>query len=62
MTYAETLQYLYTSLPSFQNIGSDAYKPGLDNISSFCRTLGNPQRSYHTIHVAGTNGKETALW
>ena len=57
MTYAETLQYLYTSLPSFQNIGSDAYKPGLDNISSFCRTLGNPQRSYHTIHVAGTNGK-----
>ncbi|MBP3425587.1 MAG: bifunctional folylpolyglutamate synthase/dihydrofolate synthase [Rikenellaceae bacterium] len=57
MTYAETLDYLFHALPSFQNIGSDAYKPGLDNILSFCRTLGNPQRSYRTIHVAGTNGK-----
>lgn len=57
MTYAETLDYLFHALPSFQNIGSDAYKPGLDNILSFCRTLGNPHRSYRTIHVAGTNGK-----
>lgn len=57
MTYTETLDYLFHALPSFQNIGSDAYKPGLDNIRRFCRTLGNPQQHYRTIHVAGTNGK-----
>ena len=57
MTYQQTLDYLFNALPSFQNIGSDAYKPGLDNITAFCRRLGNPQRRYRTIHVAGTNGK-----
>ncbi len=57
MNYLETLEYLFTSLPSFQDIGSDAYKPGLERISAFCRHLGNPQRNFYTIHVAGTNGK-----
>ncbi len=57
MTYQQTLDYLFSSLPSFQNIGSDAYKPGLDNIKAFCRTLGNPHRHFKTVHVAGTNGK-----
>ncbi|MFI3332963.1 MAG: folylpolyglutamate synthase/dihydrofolate synthase family protein [Rikenellaceae bacterium] len=57
MNYSETLEYLFTSLPSFQDVGSDAYKPGLERISSFCRHLGNPQRNFYTIHVAGTNGK-----
>lgn len=44
-------------MPSFQEIGCDAYKPGLDRITAFCRYLGNPQRNFYTIHVAGTNGK-----
>ena len=26
-------------------------------MSEFCRKIGNPQRSYFVIHVAGTNGK-----
>lgn len=30
---------------------------GLRNISILCSLLGNPQLSYKTIHVAGTNGK-----
>ena len=29
MTYEETLHYLYTSIPVFQNAGPSAYKPGL---------------------------------
>ncbi len=37
--------------------GASAYKPGLERISAFCRHLGNPQRNFFTIHVAGTNGK-----
>ena len=57
MNYTQTLEFLFTSMPSFQNIGGDAYKPGLERISAFCQHLGNPQRNFYTIHVAGTNGK-----
>ena len=57
MNYTETLDFLFTSMPSFQNVGGDAYKPGLERVASFCQYLGNPQRSYYTIHVAGTNGE-----
>jgi dihydrofolate synthase / folylpolyglutamate synthase len=32
-------------------------KFGLDNIRTIVRHLGNPQLTYPTIHVAGTNGK-----
>ena len=57
MNYTETLDFLFTAMPSFQRVGGEAYKPGLERIASFCHYLGNPQRSYYTIHVAGTNGK-----
>ncbi len=57
MNYTQTLEYLFTALPSFQNVGSDAYKPGLERIEEFCRHLGNPQRNFYAIHIAGTNGK-----
>ena len=57
MDYKQTLEFLYGSMPSFQAVGSDAYKPGLDNIRGFCRYLGDPQKNFLTIHVAGTNGK-----
>jgi len=29
----------------------------LDNIISFCNVLGNPEKKFKSIHVAGTNGK-----
>ncbi len=57
MTYAETLDYLFTAMPSFQNVGGDAYKPGLERIEQFCKYLGSPQCKYMVVHVAGTNGK-----
>lgn len=44
-------------MPSFQQVGGDAYKPGLERIAEFCRSIGNPQRNYFVIHIAGTNGK-----
>lgn len=31
--------------------------PGLERITELLRLLGNPERTYPTIHVAGTNGK-----
>jgi dihydrofolate synthase/folylpolyglutamate synthase len=32
-------------------------KLGLENISEFLHQIGDPQKKYVTIHVAGTNGK-----
>ena len=32
-------------------------KPGLDTIRALCAALGNPQKRFRAIHVAGTNGK-----
>ena len=57
MNYTETLDYLFSSMPSFQQVGGDAYKPGLERIAEFCRSIGNPQRNYFVVHIAGTNGK-----
>ena len=57
MDYQETIQYLYDRLPVFHQIGAAAYKPGLENSIRMMSELGNPQNSYKTIHVAGTNGK-----
>ena len=31
--------------------------PGLDSTFKICEALGNPQKSFRTIHVVGTNGK-----
>ena len=57
MTYAETLDYLFNALPMFQRVGASAYKADLTNTLSLCSHLGNPQETFKTIHVAGTNGK-----
>jgi dihydrofolate synthase / folylpolyglutamate synthase len=57
MTYSETIAYLYDKLPVFQKIGKAAIKPKLTNIILLCEALGNPQNSFKSIHVGGTNGK-----
>ena len=57
MTYKETINYLFTSTPLFQNVGSDAYKEGLSNTHQLDKHFGHPHLHYKTIHVAGTNGK-----
>ena len=57
MNYAQTTQFLFNSFPSYQNVGPGAYKEGLGGITEMCKLLGNPQRNYFTIHIAGTNGK-----
>lgn len=57
MTYQEALDFLYVQLPVFQRIGADAYKPGLDTSLRLAEAMGNPHRSFKSIHVGGTNGK-----
>ena len=32
-------------------------KPGLETITAICAALGDPQKAFKAIHVAGTNGK-----
>lgn len=57
MDYQETLKYLYDSTPMFQQVGSKAYKEGLENTLALDEHFGHPHKQYRTIHVAGTNGK-----
>ena len=57
MTYPETLDYLFTKLPMFSRIGAAAFKKDLTNTIRLCEALGNPQNTFKTIHIAGTNGK-----
>jgi dihydrofolate synthase/folylpolyglutamate synthase len=55
--YSETVNYIFSKLPMFTRIGPAAYKADLNNIKSLSKALGNPHKSFKTIHVAGTNGK-----
>lgn len=57
MNYSETLDFLYSKLPMFTRIGEAALKKDLTNTLALCESLGNPQDSFKSIHVAGTNGK-----
>ena len=59
MNYAETTNWMFNKFPMYQKIGAKAYKPDLGNITELLDFLGNPQNSFKTVHVAGTNGKGT---
>lgn len=41
----------------FSRIGAAAYKKDLTNTLRLCEALGDPQKNFKTIHIAGTNGK-----
>lgn len=55
--YNKIIRYLYSRLPVFQRSGAAAYKAGLDNTFKLSRLTGCPERSFPSVHVAGTNGK-----
>ncbi len=57
MTYQKTLAYLFSQLPMFQRIGAAAYKADLENTIALCHILGNPEKAFRSVHIAGTNGK-----
>lgn len=59
MNYQETLEYLYNSMPMFQQVGTKAYKEGLENTYTLDEYFEHPHTQYKTIHIAGTNGKGT---
>lgn len=57
MNYSDAIEFLNQNFISFQTVGRKAYHEGLQTIEAMCSLLGNPQRDYITIHIAGTNGK-----
>ena len=57
MNYSETLDWLFTQLPMYQRIGAAAYKVDLSNTIKLTEYLNEPQDSFKSVHVAGTNGK-----
>ena len=57
MNYDQTLDYLYTRLPMFSRIGAAAIKKDITNTVLLCEQLDNPQNSFKSLHIAGTNGK-----
>ena len=58
-TYRALVEDLFSKHPSVQSAGfkAGAYKPGLEGMMAFDRSLGSPWKRFRTIHVAGTNGK-----
>ena len=52
MNYPDSVQFLYA-------LGNEikSAKLGLERISAVLEALGNPERAYRVVHVAGTNGK-----
>lgn len=57
MDFKSTLEYMYNLLPMYQRVGKIAFKKDLSNTIRLCESLGNPQDSFRSIHIAGTNGK-----
>ena len=55
--YQQTIDYLFAQLPVFQRDGASAYKPTIANTIALCNALGNPEKKFKSVHVAGTNGK-----
>ena len=48
---------MFSRLPMYQRKGAAAYRPGLESMEKFDRYLGEPHKTFKSIHIAGTNGK-----
>ena len=55
--YHETITWLFNQFPSYQLIGSKAYKPTIDNTKKILSLLGHPEKELKFLHIAGSNGK-----
>lgn len=59
--YKKRVEKLFKIAPSFQKVGVEGYHPGLEKMVEFCHLMGNPQNSFSSIHIAGTNGKGSVV-
>lgn len=57
LDYESAVKFMFEQLPMFSKTGADALNPKLDKIIKLCAEMGNPERQFKSIHIAGTNGK-----
>ena len=57
MNYLETINWMFSQLPMYQNQGKTAYKEDLSNTNKLVNHLKNSHQKFKSVHVAGTNGK-----
>ena len=57
MNYNDTVNWMFSQLPMYQNEGKIAFKKDLTNTLALSKHLKHPERKFKSIHVAGTNGK-----
>lgn len=48
---------MFAQLPMYHRVGAAAYKADIQPTIDMLDALGNPERKFRSIHVAGTNGK-----
>lgn len=57
MNYQDTINWMFSQLPMYQNKGKAAYKADLLNTIRLSKHLNFPETKFKSIHIAGTNGK-----
>ncbi|MBP3254662.1 MAG: bifunctional folylpolyglutamate synthase/dihydrofolate synthase [Bacteroidales bacterium] len=57
MNYQQATEFLFSQLPVFHRQGAAAYKADLTSTLRIMEAVGNPQNTFQSVHVAGTNGK-----
>ncbi len=55
--YQICINWLFERFPSYQNVGAEAYKPGLERVFELLDILQIDPKKLPAIHIAGTNGK-----
>lgn len=55
--YQECVSWLFERFPAYQNLGAEAYKPGLERVHELMALLQLDPNKLPSIHIAGTNGK-----
>ena len=48
MTYTDTINWMFTQLPMYQNQGESAYKKDLSNTVLLANYLKNPETNFNT--------------
>ena len=57
MDYKAVKKWMFSKLPMYQRQGAFAYKKDLSRTKLLAKHLKHPEKSFKSVHVAGTNGK-----
>lgn len=57
MNYKDTITWMFSMLPMYQQQGATAYKKDISRAVLLASHLNHPEQQFKSIHVGGTNGK-----